>query len=410
LLFGLAPALQASRPDLNTVIKQDLAGAAGTRGGRLRGTLIGVQIALCMALMMATGLLLRGLQATYTIDPGYTVENIAHLSFGTDGGPPILDRRMLDEVAALPGVEAAAYASQTPLGESVTNFVLRLPTDPADRFRFAEIDAVTPEFFSMLEIPLLRGRSFTAADSADAAREASTRPVIVTAATARNFWGEADPLGHTLLLEDTTLEVVGVAADARLNGLGAVDPYYVYMPRYEGGELLVKIRGDFAATAASILALVRSRDAGAVARVLPLAANLAWYRSLSGLVTTLGAGLGVLALVLATVGVYAIVSYGVRTRYRELGIRMALGARARDLLGMVLRRTMRPVAIGAAVGIVAAAALARVLASVLFGVSPADPFGLGAAMVLVLGVAVAAGALAALPATRAQPTTTLRYE
>ena len=184
----------------------------------------------------------------------------------------------------------------------------------------------------------------------------------------------------------------------------------VYMPLYEGGELLVKSRADFAATASGILAIVRARDAGVAARVLPLESNLQWFRGLSQVVTTLGAGLGLLALVLAAVGVYGVVSYSVTRRYRELGIRMALGAQARDLLTMIFRRTMRPVVIGAVIGLIAAGALSRVLSSVLFGVSPTDPIGLGGAALLVLGVALAAGVVAALPATRAHPTATLRYE
>jgi ABC-type antimicrobial peptide transport system permease subunit len=201
-----------------------------------------------------------------------------------------------------------------------------------------------------------------------------------------------------------------VAADARLGALGEIDSHYVYMPLYERGELLVKTRADFAATASGILAIVRARDAGLVARVLPLEANLQWFRGLSRLVTTLGGGLGVLALVLAAVGVYGVVSYSVTRRYREIGIRMALGAEARDLLTLIFRRTLRPVVIGAVIGVIAAGALSRVLSSVLFGVSPADPIGLGGAAVLVLGVALGAGVAAALPATRAHPTTTLRYE
>ena len=409
-VFGLAPALAVSKPDLNTVIKQDAASAGGgRRGGRLRGTLVGVQVALCMALMIATGLLLRGLYATYTIDPGFTAEGVAHLSFGTDGSPPILDRRMLEEVAALPGVEGAAYATQTPLGESRTGGRVRLPEQSESEFRVAEIDAVTPGYFPLLELPIVRGRNFTEAESADSRREGGTRTVIVTETTARNFFGDADPLGRTLLWEDIALEVIGVAADARLGALGEIDPYYMYLPRYERGELLVKAQ-DFAATASSILALVRARDPGVAARVLPLEGNLGYFRGLSWLVTTLGAGLGALALVLAAVGVYGVVSYSVTRRYREIGIRMALGAQARDLLTMIFRRTMRPVVIGSVVGIVLAGALSRVLSSVLFGVSPADPIGLGGAALLVLGVALGAGVAAALPATRAHPTATLRYE
>ena len=126
--------------------------------------------------------------------------------------------------------------------------------------------------------------------------------------------------------------------------------------------------------------------------------------------TSLFGGLGVLALVLASVGIYGVVSYAVTGRYREIGVRMALGATARNVLGMVLRQTMRPVVVGAAIGLAGAAALSSVLSSVLFGISPADPVGLGGAALLVLGVALASGVMAARPATRADPTATLRHE
>jgi predicted permease len=412
VLFGLAPALRGSKVNLNTVIKQDPAGAGGGRhGGRLRGALVGVQVALCMALMIGTGLLLRGLLATYTTDPGFAYQDVVHLSFGSDGSPPIMDREMLEQIVALPGVEAAAYASQTPLGEANSADEVRLPGQSESEARFAELDAVTPGFFSVLEVPIVRGRNFTEAESADAEREDSTVPVIVSESTARNFWGTDDPIGQTILMRDErTLEVIGVARDARLAALGEIDPNYIYLPRREGGELLVKSRTDFAAMTSSILAVVRARDPSVVARVLPLELNLAWFRGLSRLVTTLGAALGLLALALAAVGVYGVVSYSVTRRYREIGIRMALGAQARDLLTMILRRTMRPVVVGSVIGVVLAAALSRVLSSVLFGVSPADPVGLGGAALLVLGVALGAGVAAALPAMRSHPTTTLRYE
>ena len=199
-----------------------------------------------------------------------------------------------------------------------------------------------------------------------------------------------------------------MAADAQVTTLGEIDPYYVYVP---GGEkLLVKSRSDFGATASSIHRIVRALDPTLVVRVLPLEANLGWLRGVSATVATLGAGLGVLALVLASVGIYGVVSYSVTRRYREIGIRMALGASARNVLGMILRQTMRPVVVGAVIGVAAASALSRLLSSVLFGVSPADPVGLGGAALLVLGVALAAGVMAARPATRADPTATLRYE
>jgi ABC-type antimicrobial peptide transport system permease subunit len=145
-------------------------------------------------------------------------------------------------------------------------------------------------------------------------------------------------------------------------------------------------------------------------RTLPLEVNVAWWRGVSGIVTTLGMGLGALALALASVGIYGVVAYSVTRRYREIGIRMALGARAHDVLGLVLRQSLRPVVVGAVLGLAAAAALSGVLSSVLFGVSPVDPVGLGGSALLVLGVALAAGLMAARPATRADPTAILHYE
>jgi predicted permease len=416
ILFGLAPALHVSTPDLNGVIKQDVAGLGSSRrGGRLRGALIGVQVALSMVLVIATGLLLRGLYSTYTIDPGFAYRDVAFVSFGTDWGPAsVLNQRLMDQVAALPGVEAVAYASQTPLGESNMGGAVRLPGQSAEEQQFVEFDEVTPGYFSLLEIPIVRGRTFTEAESANAVPENRTRPVIVSETAARQFWGEDDPIGRTMLTDimqdgDITLQVVGVAADAQLTALGTVVPY-IYFPRRPGGVLMVRSRADFAATASSIRDLLRAADPTLAFRVLPLSVNVGFWRGVSGIVTTLGAGLGVLALVLASVGIYGVVAFAVGRRLREIGIRMALGANARDVLVTILRQAMRPVVIGALIGIAVASAVSRVLSAALFGVSPADPVGLGGSALLVLGVALAAGLLAARPATRADPTATLRYE
>ena len=416
LLFGLMPALHVSKPDLNGVIKQEGAGSgAGRRGGRLRGTLVGVQVALSMVLMISTGLLLRGLYATYTIDPGFAYRDVSFLSFGTDYGPAnVVNQRLMDEAAALPGVEAVAFAAQTPLGESQMGGAARLPGEARQQGRFAEFDQVTPGYFALLDIAILRGRNFTDAESANAVRPAGTRPVIVSETAARTFWGNQDPLGRTLLADDmrggdNTLEVVGVAADAQLTSLGTIVPY-IYEPGPPRGVLLVKSRAGFAPTASGIRALVRASDPSVAFRVLPLEGNVTWWRGVSGMITSLGAGLGVLALVLASVGIYGVVSFAVSRRYREMAIRIALGAKASDVLGTILRQAMRPVVIGGVIGIAAAAAVSRVLSSVLFGVSPADPIGLGGSALLVIAVALAAGMMAARPATRADPTAILRYE
>ena len=420
ILFGLAPALHVSKPDLHGIMKQDSAGAGSSRrGGRLRGTLVGVQVALCMVLMIAAGLALRGLHATYTIDPGFEYRSVAFVSLESafDGYSPeeseAMRRRLMAALAARPGVDAVASVEQKPLGDDMAPALFRLPRESERESRVGEVVPVSQDYFSVLEVPIVRGRAFTEDEVRN--QTAKPRPAILSATTARNLWPGGDPIGRTLLWESpglpvvNTLQVVGVAADAQLTALGQIDPYYVYVPG-EGGAVLVKGRTDVATTVSGIRAAVRAVDPTLVVTVLPLEATLGWSRSISGTVTSLFGGLGVLALVLASVGIYGIVSFAIAGRYREIGIRLALGATAWSVLGLILRGTMRPVVVGAVIGVAAASAMSRILSSVLFGVSPADPVGLGGAALLVLGVALASGVMAARLATRADPTATLRHE
>ena len=172
----------------------------------------------------------------------------------------------------------------------------------------------------------------------------------------------------------------------------------------------MKSRTDFASTAAAIRAAAERLDPGLAVRVSPLEANLDYWRNLSGIVTGLGASLGLLALTLGAVGIYGVVAYFVGRRTREIAIRVALGARPGDVLAMILRRTMRPVVVGAVVGLAGAIAVSRVLSSVLFGVSPFDPIGIGAAAFFVLGVALAAGVLPGRNAARQHPLAALHHE
>ena len=182
LLFGLAPALQVSKPDLNAVLKQDTAGAGGgRRGGRLRGALVGVQVALCMTLMIGAGLLLRGLYATYSAEVGFEYRDVAFVSLetwldGRDSGEFAgLRQRFQDEVAALPGVAAVAYTDQEPLGDDSQGILIRLPADGETDFRLAQLESVTSEYFSLLELPIVRGRSFTAARGRESCDEHASR-------------------------------------------------------------------------------------------------------------------------------------------------------------------------------------------------------------------------------------------
>jgi predicted permease len=422
ILFGLAPALQVSKPDLHASMKQNSAGAGSShRGARLRGALVGMQVALCMVLMVAAGLLLRGLQATYTIDPGFEYQNVTLISLESafDGyneeESEVRRRRLVADLKALPGVESVASADHKPVGDDNSPNEIRLPGEGEHAARIGERTAVTEDYFSVLEIPIVRGRAFTEEEVSTQGR-GTPIPAIVNETTARNLWPGVDPIGRTLLsapvgqrLNEDILQVVGVIADAQVSALGRIDPYYVYVPG-EGAALMIKSQAGLSATMSTIRATARAIDPTLVLTVLPLEASLGWSRGISGTVTTLFGGLGVLALVLASVGIFGVVSYSVTSRYREIGVRMALGATAWSMLTLLLRQAMRPVAVGAVIGVAAAGAMSRILTSVLFGVSPTDPLGLGGSALLVLGVALAAGLVAARPATGADPIAALRTE
>jgi putative ABC transport system permease protein len=424
LLFGLAPALRASNPNLDTVIRQDSAGAgSGPRGGKLRGVLVGTQVALCMLLMIGTGLMLRGLYATRTVDPGFRYDDVAYASFDLEGAGYGREEaaafwpRLLEAARTMPGIDGAAYALREPLSSDGGGTGIRLPGETNTQWRSAGRNDVSPDYFSVVGIPIVRGRTFTNAELSDDARS-----VIVSAATAAELWPNDEPLGKTLSMatgfgpgQEVELEVVGIVRDAQVTSLGQIDPRYVYMPASPRSalgsrELLVRSRLELAATAAGLRVAVRSIDAGLAVVVSPLEANLAWWRGLASIVTTLAATAGALALVLAAVGVYGVVAFFVSRTMREIGIRLALGASPPDVLRLIVKRTVRPVVIGAALGIAAAVPASQILSSVLFGVSPLDPLGLGGAAAFVIGVALMAGGLAARRAARVDPMVTLRHD
>jgi predicted permease len=423
VLCGLAPALRAARADLQTAMKVDPLLSSRRTGGRLQATLVGTQVAVCMVLMVAAGLLLRGLQATQEVDPGFEFENVAVASFAWSESydasqTAAVHRRLVERIGAMPGIEGVAQVRVVPLATVISTTEARLP-DQAEPF-VAEVNTVSPSYFSLLGIPLVQGRTFTEAELAD-----GSTAVIVTEATARRVWPQRDPIGETLVLSprdvrtgarlpDRTLEVVGVAKDAQVASIGQIPEAYLYFPSVPQSQPLLKLlakgRGDFAATAAAVRSAIAEIDPRAVANIDPLEANVDVWRTLSGFVSTLSVSLGALALVLASVGVYGVVAYAVGRRAREIGIRVALGASARSVIGLMLRRTMRPVVVGAVVGLAAAVAASQVLSSVLFGVSPVDPAALLSAALVVAGVAFAAGALPARRAARVDPSQTLHCE
>lgn len=418
IFFGLMPAIQASRPDLNVALKEDNAGSGRRSGGFLRSALVGVQVAVCMVLLISAGLLLRGLYAAQTVDPGFEYKNISVISFDLrgqgydDAQGAAFQRRVLDQIGALPGVEGIAQASVTPLGLSRFNSIFWLPGE--QQFHLTQYNPVSPEYFSVTGIPIVRGRTFIAEDAHN-----YPGAVIVSESTARRFWPGEDPIGQTLTMggprnEHATREIVGVAKDAQVSSVGETDTVYLYTPagpgEQRGAQVLVRSAVDFASMTAGIRTVMQGLDPNLVVNVNRLEDNLDFWRSLSRLAAGLSGSLGGLALLLASIGVYGVVSYGVSRRLREVGIRMVLGASAHEVLTMVLRQAMRPVLAGAAIGVAACAGVSRILSSVLFGVSSLDPVAFVLAAVFLLMVALVASLVPAFRATRVDPMSTLRYE
>jgi predicted permease len=417
IAFGLAPALQASRPDLNAALKDD--GGPITRSGSrgfLRQALVGGQVGACMVLLIGAGLLLRGLYLAHTLDPGFETRNttVVSLDLGRQGYDDLrataFMQRLMARLSALPGVDGVAQAGVTPLGDAHRGNQFSRP-DQADKVSI-EVNAVSPEYFSLLGIPITRGRTFTEAETAGGARVA-----IVTESTARRLWPGADPLGKTLredYVGEADLEIVGVAKDAQVSHLGKSDDVYMYLPaapkEHLRLQLLLHGMGGFASTAEAIRATVRELDPELLVRVTPLEDNLELWRAPSRIVAVLAAGLGALALLLASVGVYGVVSYAVSCRIREIGIRITLGATGPDVMRLILRQAMRPVMAGAILGMAGCAAVSRILSSLLFGLSAYDPVSFALVPSFLLSVALLASYLPARRAVKVDPMLALRYE
>jgi macrolide transport system ATP-binding/permease protein len=410
---GLAPALQASRADVNTALKEGDT-RFGVRSSWLRQSLVGVQVAVCMILLIAAGLLLRGLYFAQTADPGFSMTGItiASMDLRTQGfkeePAAAFERGLKEKVAALPGVDGIAEARQTPLNDNhwVTNF--SIPGKPAEYD--VENNAISQGYFSMIGIPIVRGRDFTEQEVRTGASVA-----IISEATAQKFWPGEDPIGKILREGDKSdLQIVGVAKDAQVSHLGESHKLYVYLPagpkEQSRLQLMIHGGGGFAAVAAGVRDAASQLDPDVMVDVTRFEDNMEVWRTPPRIVAALAGGLGALGLLLAGVGVYGVVAYAVSRRTREIGIRMTLGADGRDVMRLVLRQSMRPVLIGGAIGIVACAGVSWVLSSMLFGISAHDPIAFSLVPAFLLGVALLASYVPARRATKVNPVVALRYE
>jgi predicted permease len=420
LVFGLAPALHASRTDIMPVLKDDVA-SRGHRRSKLRSAFVVAQVACSMLLLVGAGLFVRSLQQARSIDLGFDPSSMIAMSLnpslhGYDEarGRALYDR-LLGRIHALPGVRAASVAESVPLwlfGSRRGTTIEGYQPQPGEDTETA-YNVVGPRYFETMGIPLLRGRSFQEGD-----RSGSPPVVVVNEAFARRYWPGADPLGKRLSAHGTDgpfREVVGVVRTGKYNTLGEAPRPFYYLPlgqEYQGDVTLhVKVETDPRAMLPIVRAAIREVDA-----TVPLFdAKTMDDQMLMALLParlagTLLGGFGVLALLLAAVGVYGVMAYSVAQRTREIGVRMALGAGAPDVLRIVIGEGARVTAIGLVIGVSAAIGLTRFVASLLYGITPTDLVTFGGAVAVLAGTALAACYLPARRAMRVNPVVALRYE
>ena len=417
LLFGLVPALQATRPELLPALRNHAEVEAAARGFGLRGALVAGQVALSLVSLVAAGLFLRSLGEMQRIDPGFAADRLAALSFdvshqGWDQATgEQFFRDVRERAAALPGADAATLAQTRPFRRAFSRSVfLEEKDDERDRV-LVQVNAVDPGYFSVLGLPLVRGRAFTEAD-----REGAPRVVIVNETLAARLWPGQNPIGKRFhFFDNPPVEVVGVARDAKYQDPQEVRQPYIYEPlaqRYVCSvTLIVRAESD----PASLLPAIQ-RELRAMAPTLPQGEAMAvpdlrdrtlWAQQAGVWLLAL---FGLLALLLATVGLYGVMSFAVAQRGREIGLRMALGAQQGDVLRLVLRQGLTLVATGLAVGLALAFAVTHFAAGLLFGVSPTDPAAFGTTSVLLALAAFAATLVPALRAVSVDPLVALRYE
>ena len=417
VLFGLAPAWSASRPELVPALKDSLDTVGTHRRVTLRDALVVGQLALSLVLLVSGALLARGLLVARGTNLGFDPSHVATLSFNPQMNGYDLDRSMalreraLAAMRSLPGVTAASLASRLPLAPDINmdSFVVPGHDGPTDDGTAVDTVQVGAAYFDVVGVPLVAGRAFTEDEVAH------ERPVVVVNETfARTYWPDGSAVGrviHSGGFNQPALEVVGVARDHKVRSVGESSLPYVHRPMARGRtvDLVVRTSGPVEAALPALRQaiwalepdVVFTTDGGAAEAV---EATMAPTRIGAALV----GAIGVLALLLASVGLYGVIAYSVSLRTREIGIRLALGATPSQVLRMVLGQGARLALTGVALGALLAAAAAQVLASLLYGVSAFDPLAYAAAAAVLVAVALAANAWPALTASRVAPAIAIR--
>jgi predicted permease len=432
ILFGLAPGLEASRTSLNDVLKDETRGGTSSGHARLRNSLVVAEISISLVLLVGAGLLLKSLHALLGQDPGFNLHNVLTFSvnlpdssYPSDKTPPYysaaavrFDHEFTERLRNTPGVLDVGQASGIPAngGSGTIRFVIEGRTTALGQEDESQIIGVNTGYFSSLKIPLAEGRFFAATDTIE-----TPGVVVVSRAFVNAYMHGENPIGKrirfTFSAKNPFLQIVGVAGDTASIDLAAAPPAIIYVPNDQGPNTylsyIVRTAGEPAAFVGAARAALQQMDPQ-----LPLiqpqsledVANQSPSVFLRRYPSYLIGCFAALALILAIVGLYGLISHLVLQRTREIGIRVALGAQRQDILKMVLRQGIRSTLAGVAIGVVAGLALTRLMSSLLFGVGPNDWLTFVSVALLLLAVALAACFVPARRATRLDPIVALRYE
>ncbi|HKV37018.1 MAG TPA: ABC transporter permease [Pyrinomonadaceae bacterium] len=420
IIFGLAPAIQTTKVNLLPALKDDGAGQQGYKKSRLRNLLVMGQVAISLILLICAGLFLRSLQNAQNSNPGFEPEKL--LAISTDVGLQGYDQetgqryyqQLAERLGKLPGVESGSVGYIVPLsGGGQQQIAVQIPgyEPPPDTILAIDYNTVGPNFFQVMSIPLLQGRDFSDFDTKDAAGVC-----IINEAMAKRFWPEGNPIDQHLSItrNKTPLKVIAVVKNSKYYSLKEEPRPYLYLPFLQNYQARMTVFAKTSTDAASLLPVVRreveSLDKNMPARILTMRDALSFILIPQKLAAILLTIFSLLALALATVGLYAVMAYSVSKRTREIGIRMALGAQRGDVLKLILRQGMFLTVIGLGIGLAASIALTRFFAGLLYGISPTDFATFAAITVFQVAIALVASYIPARRATKVNPLIALKYE
>ncbi len=423
VVFGLAPAVQASNPETVNALKEQAGRGSEARSGRrLRSTLVVAQVAVCLVLLVGATLFLRSLIAAQRLSPGFDPTGVATVSMdlypsGYVGDRALdFERRVVDAVQALPGVTSASYANRLALGLG-GNSNMGLQVDGYTPRQNEEVvisyTLVAPRHFETMRTPVREGREFLRSDTKDA-----PLVVIINETMARRYWPNGGALGGHIRFGQRPAEVIGIAADSRYNALNEGPLPQIFLPLEQNNvgtvALLIRVNGDPAAALNGIRDAIRALDPNLpVYNARTMTEHMQTAVFAQRMAADLLGALGVLALLLAAIGLYGVMAYAVSQRTQEMGIRLALGASPGALLAMVVLQGMRLTIVGLAIGLtIALAAFGSIgaMRTLLPGISPLDPVTFAAVPLILASIAALAAWIPARRAGRVDPLVALRYE